>query len=47
MYESPITKYMRDIETQMREAEDGQLMYEVKQAVGYAIDKQELIKALE
>ena len=38
---------MRDIETQIREAEDGQLMYEVKQAIGFAVDKQELIKALE
>ena len=47
MYESPITKFMRDIETQIREAEDGQLMYEVKQAIGFAVDKQELIKALE
>lgn len=47
MYESPITKYMRDIETQIREAEDEQLMYEVKQAIGFAVDKQELIKALE
>lgn len=46
MYESPITLNIADISSQVREAEDGRLIYEVQQAIGYDIDKVELIKAL-
>ena len=46
MYESPITLNIADISSQIREAQAGHLMYEVQQAIGYDIDKEELIKAL-
>lgn len=46
MYESPITQNIADIATQIRKAQDGRLIYEVQQAIGYEIDKEELIKAL-
>lgn len=46
MYESPITQIITDISSQVRELQDGRLMYEVQQAIGYEIDKGELIKAL-
>lgn len=46
MYESPITQIIADISSQVREAQDGRLIYEVQQAIGYEIDKEELIKAL-
>lgn len=46
MYESPIIQNIADISTQIREAQDGRLIYEVQQAIGYDIDKEELIKAL-
>lgn len=46
MYESPITETIADISSQIRKAQDGHLMYEVQQAIGYEINKEELIKAL-
>ena len=46
MYESPITQIIADISSQVREAQDGRLIYEVQQAIGYDINKEELIKAL-
>ena len=46
MYESPITLNISDISSQVREAQDGRLMYEVQQAIGYDIDKEKLTKAL-
>ena len=46
MYESPITQIITDISSQVRELQDGRLMYEVQQAIGYDIDRIELIKAL-
>lgn len=46
MYESPITQNIIDIATQIREAQDGRLIYEVQQAIGYDTNKEELIKAL-
>lgn len=46
MYESPITLNIADISTQIREAQDGRLIYEVQKAIGYDIDRVELIKAL-
>ena len=46
MYESPITLNITDISSQIRELLDGRLMYEVQQAIGYEVDKEELIKAL-
>ena len=46
MYESPIIQNIADISSQIREAQDGRLIYEVQQAIGYDINKEELIKAL-
>ena len=46
MYESPITQIIADISSQIREAQDGRLIYEMQQATGYEINKEELIKAL-
>lgn len=46
MYESPITQILSDISSQVREAQDGRLIYEVQQAIGYEIDKEELLRAL-
>ena len=46
MYESPINKFMGEMQTQMVKDEEGQLMVQVTQAIGYDVDKDELIKAL-
>lgn len=46
MYECPITQYIADISSQIREVQDGRLIYEVQKAIGYDIDRVELIKAL-
>lgn len=46
MYESPITQMISDISSQMVKNQENQLMYEVRQNIGYDIDKDELIKAL-
>lgn len=51
MYESPITKYMGDIETQIekqiQEQETEQITLTVSRAIGYDVDKTELLKALQ
>lgn len=46
MYESPIIQNIFDISSQIRREQDGRLIYEVQQAIGYDIDRVELIKAL-
>lgn len=46
MYESPIDKIYGDIESKIVQHEEGQIMYAVEQAIGYAVDKEELVKAL-
>lgn len=46
-YESPIQKIVADMQTKMIEQENIQLMMEVKQAVGFAVSKEELLKALQ
>lgn len=46
MYESPITKLMSDISSQMIKEDEDHLMHEVTRAVGYEIDKDELLRAL-
>lgn len=46
MYESPINKIIGEMKTQMIKDEEGQLMVQVTQAIGYDVDKNELIKAL-
>ena len=46
MYDSPVTRVVSDICHKMEEQEDGKLTYTISQAVGYSVDKPELIKAL-
>lgn len=46
MYESPITQMVSDITSQMIKNQEDQFMYEIQQKIGYNIDKDELIKAL-
>ena len=47
MYESPLTEICENIENQMTKQREDSLVYEIRQAVGYNIDKEELIKALQ
>lgn len=47
MYESPINKIMTDIQSRLVEAENGELTLKVKESIGYDIDKEELVKALQ
>lgn len=47
MYESPINQLVSDISTQMIKKQEDHLMYEVRQSIGYDIDKDELLKALQ
>ena len=46
-YESPIEKVYRDIQRQMMKQDEDNIMVAVNQAVGYTVDKEELIKALQ
>lgn len=46
-YESPITKIEQEITSQIVKTEEKELTYEVKKAIGYSIEKEELIKALQ
>ena len=46
MYNSPITELIGDMHTEMIKEHDNQIMFRVKQTIGYNIDKDELIKAL-
>lgn len=45
-YESPITRIQNQLLEEMVRKEEDQFMCEVRQAIGYNIDKSELIKAL-
>lgn len=50
MYQSPIEKFYEDIKTQIEqkiEQDENQLMMQLRQEIGYAVDKEELIKALQ
>lgn len=47
MYESPIKRIINEAVNQIEKREEVELMYSIKQSVGYAVDKQELIKALQ
>ncbi len=46
MYESPITKIFTDISNQIMKQEEDRTMLTINQTVGYSVDKDELIKAL-
>lgn len=45
-YESPIKKLVMEVEKKMMQEEENQLFMSVKQAVGFSVDKEELLKAL-
>lgn len=48
MYESPIIQtMMSDISEQIVKEQENQFMYQFQQTIGYDIDKDELIKALQ
>lgn len=47
MYESPLTMYMSDIQTEIQKQQEEEVMVSVKQSIGYDVDKLELIKALQ
>ena len=47
MYESPITQIMSDISAQMIQEKENQVMMQMRQTIGYDLDKEELIKALQ
>lgn len=46
MYESPLEKIYSNIQSQIIKQDEENMMYAVNQTVGYNVDKQELIKAL-
>ena len=46
MYESPLTKIYGDIQSQIIKQDEENMMFAVNRTVGYDVDKQELIKAL-
>ena len=46
MYESPLT-IVESIANQIVKQKEDRAVYEIRQAIGYNIDKQELIKALQ
>ena len=47
LYESPIEKIVGQIQTQMVKNDEDNIMVQVQQAVGYKVDKEELLKALQ
>lgn len=50
MYQSPIEKFYGDIQSQIEqkiEQDENQLMMQLRQEIGYTVDKEELIKALQ
>ena len=46
-YESPIQQIVGEMTTQMVQQEEGQMIMQVSQQVGFAVDKDELLKALQ
>ena len=46
-WESPITKIYGEIENQITKQEEENYTFAIKQAIGYSVNKEELIKALQ
>ena len=46
MYESPINQYLIDVQNQLTEQRENAIVQTVTETVGFDIDKEELIKAL-
>lgn len=47
MYESPITMYMGQMQEEIEKQETEQLLLTVNQTIGFDVNKEELIKALQ
>ena len=47
MYKSPITECVSDVQHDIVKAKEDELMVTITQTIGYAVDKEELIKALQ
>ena len=47
MYESPITMYMSDIQREIEKQTEEEMMVAINQSIGFDVDKNELIKALQ
>lgn len=47
MYENPITMYMSDINKEIQKQTEEESMIVINQTVGFDVDKEELIKALQ
>ena len=47
MYESPIEKIVGYVQSQLVESEESELMAQITQTIGYHIDRDELIRALQ
>ena len=47
MYESPIQKIVGEMQSRMIQNEEGHMMMQVSQQVGFHVDKEELLKALQ
>lgn len=45
-YESPISRIISDAIAERMKAEENEFLYSVHQTIGYSVDKEELIKAL-
>ena len=46
MYESPIQMIVNEVQTQMIQQEEDQLLMQVQKSLGFDIDKNELLRAL-
>lgn len=46
MYESPVTKIVGDMICEMQKNEEGNFVCSISQSVGYDVDRDEMIKAL-
>lgn len=47
MWNSPIEKFFGDMHSQIVKQDEENMMYTVRQAMGYSVDKNELLKALQ
>ncbi len=47
MYESPISMYMSDIQSEIQKQQEEKLMVAVNQSIGFDVNKEELLKALQ
>lgn len=46
-YKSPIERYVSEIQTEFNKADEKELTATIKQSIGYKVDRDELLKALQ